>query len=52
MLETPELCAALQMGSDKSRAEGENHPQPAGHDAFGAAQDSIMVDTGGLGLGF
>lgn len=52
MLETPELYTALQVGSDKSRVEGENDLQPAGHAAFGAAQDSIIVDTGGLRLGF
>lgn len=34
-LESPELDAALQMGSHKSKVEGENHLScPAGHTAF------------------
>ncbi|KAF4788915.1 mRNA cap guanine-N7 methyltransferase [Turdus rufiventris] len=38
--ETPELNAALQVGSHQSRAEGQN-PLPAGHTGLDAAQDSI-----------
>lgn len=46
MLGTSELCAVLQVGSHKSRVEGENPlPQPAGHAPLDAAQDS----TGFLG---
>ncbi|KAJ7414954.1 RNA-directed DNA polymerase from mobile element jockey-like [Pitangus sulphuratus] len=39
---TPELDAALTVGSHQSRIEGQNAlPQPAGHVAFDAAQDPI-----------
>ena len=42
MLGAPELNAILQVGSHKSRVEGENHlPQPAGHTSFHAAQDTV-----------
>ncbi|KAK4830181.1 hypothetical protein QYF61_008972 [Mycteria americana] len=42
VLRTPELDAALQVGSHQSRAEGQNHlPRPAGHAAFDAAQDTV-----------
>ena len=37
---TPELDAALQVGSHQSRAEGQN-PLPAVHTGLDAAQDSI-----------
>jgi len=34
--------AVLQVGSHQSGVEGQNHlPQPAGHTAFDAAQDTI-----------
>ena len=42
VLRAPELDAGLQVGSQQSRAEGQNHlPQPAGHAAFDAAQDTV-----------
>ena len=42
MLGAPELNIVLQVGSHESRAEGDSHlPHPAGHAAFGAAQDMV-----------
>ncbi|KAK4829553.1 hypothetical protein QYF61_005222 [Mycteria americana] len=42
VLRTPGLDAALQVGSQQSGAEGQNHlPPPAGHAAFDAAQDTV-----------
>ncbi|KAK4827794.1 hypothetical protein QYF61_021747 [Mycteria americana] len=42
MLGAPELNAVLQVGSHKSRVEGENPPpRPAGHASFDAAQDTV-----------
>jgi len=42
VLGAPELDAGLQVGSHQSRAEGQSHlPQPAGHAAFDAAQDTV-----------
>lgn len=36
MLGAPELDAVLQVGSQESRAEGQNHlPHPAGHTSLG-----------------
>ncbi|KAK4811179.1 hypothetical protein QYF61_019810 [Mycteria americana] len=38
----PELDAVLQVGSQESGVEGENHlPRPAGHASFDTAQDTI-----------
>jgi len=40
VLRAPELAAGLQVGSQQSGVEGQNHlPRPAGHAAFGAAWD-------------
>ncbi|KAK4811172.1 hypothetical protein QYF61_019803 [Mycteria americana] len=42
VLGTPKLDAVLQVGSQESGVEGENHlPRPAGHASFDAAQDTI-----------
>ena len=42
LLGAPELDAGLQVGSHQSRVEEQNHlPQPAGHAAFDAAQDTV-----------
>ncbi|KAK4824005.1 hypothetical protein QYF61_009219 [Mycteria americana] len=42
VLRSPELDAVLQVGSHQSRVEGQNPlPQPAGHAAFDAAQDTV-----------
>jgi len=42
VLRAPELDSGLQVGSHQSRAEGQNPlPQPAGHAAFGATQDTV-----------
>ncbi|KAJ7414376.1 hypothetical protein BTVI_41314 [Pitangus sulphuratus] len=42
VLGTPELDAALQVGSHQSGVKGQNHlPHPAAHSAFDAAQDTI-----------
>ncbi|KAK4823668.1 hypothetical protein QYF61_005639 [Mycteria americana] len=42
VLRTPELDGVLQVGSHKSRVEGQNHlPRPAGHTSFDAAQDTV-----------
>ena len=38
----PELGVVLQVGSQESRAEGQNPlPRPAGHTSLGAAQGTI-----------
>lgn len=44
---TPELDGALQVWSLQGRAEGQHH-QPAGHGAFGAAQDWLAFWAGTL----
>ncbi|KAK4824658.1 hypothetical protein QYF61_017031 [Mycteria americana] len=42
VLRAPELDAVLQVGSQQSRVEGQNHlPRPAGHASFDAAQDTV-----------
>jgi len=42
VLRAPELDAGLQVGSDQSGAEGQNPlARPAGHAAFGAAQNTV-----------
>jgi len=42
VLGAPELDAVLQVRSHQSGAKGQNHlPQPAGHAAFDAAQDTV-----------
>ena len=42
ILGAPELNAVLQVGSHKSRVDGQNHlPQPAGHTSLDAAQDMV-----------
>ena len=42
MLGAPELDAVLQVGSHKSRVEGQNHlPRPAGHTSLDATQDTV-----------
>jgi len=44
VLRIPELDAGLQVGSHQSRVEEQNHlPQPAGHAAFDAAQDTVSL---------
>jgi len=45
VLGAPELDARLQEGSHQSGAEGQNPlPRPAGHTAFGAAQEEMRKD--------
>jgi len=42
MLRAPELHAGLQVGSPKSRVEGQIHlHQPAGHTSIDAPQDTV-----------
>ncbi|KAJ7420830.1 Cohesin subunit SA-2 [Willisornis vidua] len=42
MLGAPELDTALQVGSHQSKVKGQKHlPQPAGHAAFDATQDTV-----------
>jgi len=42
LLGATELDAGLQVGSHQSGVEGRNHfPQPVGHAAFDAAQDTV-----------
>jgi len=42
VLRAPELDAGLQLGSHRSRVEGQNHlPQPAAHTSLDAAQDTV-----------
>lgn len=46
VLSTPELDAALQVGSHWSRVEGQNHlPQSVDHAAFDAAQDAVSASA-------
>jgi len=42
VLRAPELDTGLQVGSDQSGAEGQNHlSRPAGHTTFDAARDTV-----------
>ncbi|KAK4823530.1 hypothetical protein QYF61_003039 [Mycteria americana] len=44
VLRAPELDAVLQVGSDQSRVEGQNHlPRPDGHAALDAAQGTVGI---------